>query len=965
MIQRRHIPQPVLKARQALAILDEQGVEINPKARKALPAYAMRLEQEGKEIDIDFLVNIARAPEQLFAFSSKSQIHKKQTPIERYQEIINGLDPYKHKTPNEQLITAIERNNKDRILDAINKGADVTFSYNSALRLAARYGHTEIIKLLMAFDEVDVTTNDNGALKLAAYCGYTEIIKLLMTRGEVDITAEDNCALRVAAQNGHTEIVKLLMARNEIDVTVENNEALRKAAQNGHTEIVKLLMTRDEVDVTAYNNEALKLAAQNGHTEIVKSLMARDEVDIAVEDNFALRWATENGHTEIVKLLIACDEVDVTANDNYALRKAAYNGHTEIVKLLMACDEVDVTADGNYALRWAAYSGYTEIVKLLMARDEVDITADDNYALKLAAQNGHIEIVKLLMARDEVDITAEDNFALRLAAYNGHIEIVKLLMACDEVDVTAEDNFALRLAAYNGHIEIVKLLMARDEVDVTADDNYALKLAAKYGHTEVVKSLMACDDVDVTADDNYALKLVAQNGHIEIVKLLIARDEVDVTAEDNFALKVAAGNGHIEIVKLLMASDEVDVTAEDNEALRWAAGNGHMDIAHLLIQNGASREVLIDNQARDYDAYAKWMKIVRRQAPEGIQLENPTFFKQGTFDLIFSLLDQEGYIGAHANKIAFHVAALLGAPERVFEYLQKWGQPGKQPLHDIIQMIKMPDSTEINLKDWGDAVLKCGPSMAKLVAFGDKLTSPIKSSDGRTWSMINTRNSCAQFAYKKANQHRELANFCFTQLIDEKRFNEALKIIQNTKSNKRKRLPDIYIDGARFEMENVHLKLLASDDFRGLFLGELTDCCQSIGCAGEDCAEHGYISKHSGFYVIENSKGQVLGQSWVWRGDNNELCFDSLETLGTRITGAQWSKILQEFATELEQQKDAHDVTSLHIGLGGATPKKALKRQFNTASSNKASPKKYKGYRDSDDSQLMIWRRKELKKTLS
>lgn len=53
MTQKRHIPQPVLKARQALAILDEQGVEISPKVQKALPAYAMRLEQEGKEIDIE------------------------------------------------------------------------------------------------------------------------------------------------------------------------------------------------------------------------------------------------------------------------------------------------------------------------------------------------------------------------------------------------------------------------------------------------------------------------------------------------------------------------------------------------------------------------------------------------------------------------------------------------------------------------------------------------------------------------------------------------------------------------------------------------------------------------------------------------------------------------------------------------------------------------------------------------
>lgn len=275
-------------------------------------------------------------------------------------------------------------------------------------------------------------------------------------------------------------------------------------------------------------------------------------------------------------------------------------------------------------------------------------------------------------------------------------------------------------------------------------------------------------------------------------------------------------------------------------------------------------------------------------------------------------------------------------------------------MHDLIQMIALPESGSPNLKDWGDGVLKCGPSMARLVKFSDRIPSPCKSKDGQTWSMINTKAECAKFVFRQAAEHPALATLCFEFNVDESAFNEALRLTKKIKPAA-KTIPEITISGQSFEMEGAKFYRLPPHDIRGLFLGEMTDCCQSIGGVGSPCARHGYTSPDSGFYVVENAKGKIVGQSWAWRGTKDELCFDSLETLGKNVTSAQWQKIVGAVARDLDSRQD-HGITALVIGAGGNTPKDTLCQKFSVAASN-AQPKGYNGYRDSKKEQILAWKR--------
>ncbi len=106
---------------------------------------------------------------------------------------------------------------------------------------AASYGHTEIIKeLIAAGADVNVKNNDGEtALMSAAIGGRTEVVKILII-AKADVNAQDNkgeTALIEAAYCGHTEVVKMLLRAG----AKHGKTALDCIRTLGNKEIIELL----------------------------------------------------------------------------------------------------------------------------------------------------------------------------------------------------------------------------------------------------------------------------------------------------------------------------------------------------------------------------------------------------------------------------------------------------------------------------------------------------------------------------------------------------------------------------------------------------------------------------------------------------------------------------------------------------------------------------------------------------
>ena len=64
-------------------------------------------------------------------------------------------------------------------------------------------------------------------------------------------------------------------------------------------------------------------------------------------------------------------------------------------------------------------------------------------------------------------------------------------------------------------------------------------------------------------------------------------------------------------------------------------------------------------------------------------------------------------------------------------------------------------------------------------------------------------------------------------------------------------------------------------------LGELTNCCQCFGSAGETAMMHGFLNPDAGFWVIEDKDGKVRAQAEIWEANPDTLVFDNIEFADT------------------------------------------------------------------------------------
>lgn len=218
--------------------------------------------------------------------------------------------------------------------------------------------------------------------------------------------------LALAAKIGHANIVRMLMAR-DADLHVMDEEermfALRWACFRAHEGVVRAMVDEDDRLLEARTSEGftpLILAARCGDVKIVRMLMARGADPHAIDDmeRTALHYASYGTHEEIVEVLLDCgaNASSVTADGHTPLTVASFQGSLPIVEHIcrsLGGQGINHQAhDGSTAISMACSQGHLEISRrLLLEGADHTIPIHIGFdALLMAAIKGYNEIVALL-----------------------------------------------------------------------------------------------------------------------------------------------------------------------------------------------------------------------------------------------------------------------------------------------------------------------------------------------------------------------------------------------------------------------------------------------------------------------------------------------------------------------------------------------------------------------------------------
>ncbi|KAJ3270844.1 hypothetical protein HDV01_007393 [Terramyces sp. JEL0728] len=147
--------------------------------------------------------------------------------------------------------------------------------------LAIKHKSWRIASILLKDARLGPSTNLDEILHMVIETGKgSQLLQQLMVDNRVDPSAKNNYAIRIAAKVGNTENVKLLLQSPSVDPTANDNEPIISAVVAGHFHIVQLLLNDKRVDPLAQNSAAMYIAKQTNRKDIVGLLQGRKPFQI-------------------------------------------------------------------------------------------------------------------------------------------------------------------------------------------------------------------------------------------------------------------------------------------------------------------------------------------------------------------------------------------------------------------------------------------------------------------------------------------------------------------------------------------------------------------------------------------------------------------------------------------------------------------------------------------------------------
>ncbi|CAI6097430.1 unnamed protein product [Clonostachys chloroleuca] len=575
-------------------LLDTDGVKIGAKDKKKKTALAWAAQNGHKDV-------VA----QLFQKSGSTIINEVDS---------DGLTPLARASAQghmEMVSFLLEATLKDPTRSSFAR------SLNYALLKASQNGRFEIVEMLLDRAKTAINANwrhTNGhhsALWLATKNRHRDIIKLLVIKGGADCKLEDNrrvSPLLLAWQSGDEDLVSFFLANG--------------LPKSDRWPFLQFLLQRDP-----HNKKIAESVFQN--VELDLNMRSGGETPVT--------WALENDMKSSMKLVLD-QEVDINAVDDRwcsPLLIATLKGDEHMVGTILQRSEVDMnmrSKEGLTPLLAALHNGNKSIAQILLHSNKADAAVVDDVgrtSLHVAASKGFFDIVDLLLQNKEVDINAIDlngNTPLFLAIDGGYRRVVCRLIDTDGLDFRLRNRSgrsALLQVIEKGRKDIAEDLCKKSDelLDMKSPGGRnALFIALDQGRNDIVKMLLQISkesDKLLDSRDSWnrnVLHAAVERGRRASLSLLLDRcreqcfSECD--ANGDIPLHLAVKNKRKDLVEMLIKEGKAraSLLRKDKEGLTPFC----LAVAQRDYQ---ITKVIHDHLVRTDDTKAANMRDARRQTP--------------------------------------------------------------------------------------------------------------------------------------------------------------------------------------------------------------------------------------------------------------------------------------------------------------------------------------------------------------
>ncbi|KAK2716435.1 hypothetical protein QYM36_010851 [Artemia franciscana] len=351
--------------------------------------------------------------------------------------------------------------------------------------------------------------------------------------------------LLLAAKYGHTRVMDLLL-KNQARVDVFDSEgfsALHYASESGHSSSCDLLLIHNAF-VNSKSRQGLTplhLAALKGYTNLVKRLITIHGATIdslTLRKETPLQLAAESGQLEVCRLLLELGSNPEATDDTgqRSLHRAAQKNHSSVLALFLQYQPGlagSANKEGNTCAHIAAIQGSVAVLQELMNVDKGAVTSARNRTseatpLHLAAEGGHSEVVKVLLecGASSLDENKIGFTAVHIAAMYGHAQVLDILRKSNPASLKSHSRknglTALHVAACYGQPDTVRDLLSQVPAGTRSEVPNHLILAS----VPVLKELDGESGLT-------PLHLAAYSGDENVVRLLLNSPGVSVDSPSN------------------------------------------------------------------------------------------------------------------------------------------------------------------------------------------------------------------------------------------------------------------------------------------------------------------------------------------------------------------------------------------------------------------------------------------------